>query len=135
MYLLDTKVFLELLLEQEKAEEIKNLLLEIEPKDLYITDFSLYSVGITLLRLKKQEIFLKFIKDVFIDTRMNIVRLMPIEMESLIKTAENFKLDFEDTYQYLVAEKYNLILISLDSDFAKTERKRKMPAEILQPRK
>lgn len=56
MYLLDTNIWLELLLNQEKAEEVKVFLEKIKDKDIYITSFSLYSICIFLTRLKKYDI-------------------------------------------------------------------------------
>lgn len=44
---------------------------------------------------------------------------------------ERFNLDFDDAYQYVAAEKYNLTIVSLDSDFDRTERGRRDPAEVL----
>ena len=46
-------------------------------------------------------------------------------------TADKFNLDFDDAYQYAVAAKYELQLISFDTDFDRTERKRKEPIEVL----
>jgi len=43
---------------------------------------------------------------------------------------KKFQLDFDDAYQYVAAEKYNLTIISFDNDFDKTERGRKTPEEI-----
>ena len=43
----------------------------------------------------------------------------------------NLQMDFDDAYQYAVAEKRGLVLVSFDSDFDRTERKRKVPAELL----
>ncbi|MFZ8805855.1 MAG: PIN domain-containing protein [Candidatus Calescibacterium sp.] len=45
---------------------------------------------------------------------------------------KRFNLDFDDAYQYVVAEKYNLTIISFDSDFDRTELGRKTPREILE---
>ena len=53
------------------------------------------------------------------------------DMELVIETSEKFNLDFDDAYQYAVAEKYNYTLVSFDGDFDNTERGRKTPAEVL----
>jgi predicted nucleic acid-binding protein len=45
-----------------------------------------------------------------------------------------FGLDFDDAYQYLAAVKYNLTLVSFDSDFDRTERGRRTPAEVAGPK-
>jgi len=42
------------------------------------------------------------------------------------------KLDFDDAYQYVAAEKHNLTLVSFDADFDRTDRGRKTPAELLE---
>jgi hypothetical protein len=52
-------------------------------------------------------------------------------LKLLNSIAQKFKLDFDDAYQYSVADKYNLQLISFDQDFDRTKRKKKEPSEIL----
>jgi len=44
---------------------------------------------------------------------------------------KQFNLDFDDAYQYVAAEKHNLAIVSFDSNFDRTERGRKNPAEVL----
>ena len=55
MYLIDTNVWLELLLEQEKAKDVRHFLEAADPVKLHITEFTLYSIGIVLIRLKKTD--------------------------------------------------------------------------------
>ena len=52
-------------------------------------------------------------------------------MENVIDAVMRFSLDFDDAYQYVSAEKFGLTLISFDADFDRTEKGRKIPAEIL----
>ncbi len=40
-------------------------------------------------------------------------------------------LDFDDSCQYALVSKHNLTLVSFDTDFDKTERGRKTPADFL----
>jgi len=47
---------------------------------------------------------------------------------------KKFNLDFDDAYQYAVAEKYDLTIVSFDVDFDRTERGRKTPGEVLEGR-
>lgn len=47
---------------------------------------------------------------------------------------KSFTLDFDDAYQYLVSEKHDLEIISFDSDFDRTPKKRKTPAQVLADR-
>lgn len=44
---------------------------------------------------------------------------------------EQQNLDYDDAYQYTIAKKYNLTLVSFDSDFDLTERGRQTPSQVL----
>lgn len=50
MYLLDTSISLELLLDRERADEVAEFLKQEVSGRLYMSDFSLHSIGIILLR-------------------------------------------------------------------------------------
>jgi len=55
-FLVDTKVFLEILLRRSKKESYKKFLDE-NIGNLNITDFSLHSIGVILFKYKKKELF------------------------------------------------------------------------------
>jgi predicted nucleic acid-binding protein len=60
--------------------------------------------------------------------------VLSLEIENFKKLyffSEKFNIDFEDAYQYAIADKYNLTIISFDKDFDRTERKRLQPVDIL----
>lgn len=132
MYLVDTNLIAEILLRQAKAEEVKRFLESTAPENLYLTEFSLYSLGIILLRRKMHDTFLRAVDDLLLTGGIRLVRLELEDMQDLVHAARGFDLDFDDAYQYAVAEKYNLVIMSFDSDFDRTERGRKTPAEVLQ---
>ena len=132
MFLVDTNVWLELLLDQEKAGEARQFLQTTEARLLSITEFTLYSIGIVLTRLKKDNVFEDFLLDTVEGSGVARVRLDTAGLNQLLAVRKKFQLDFDDAYQYVAAERYNLTLISLDSDFDNTERGRKTPAEVLQ---
>ena len=52
------------------------------------------------------------------------------DMDLVVKTSQEFNLDFDDSYQYVIAKKYDLILVSFDSDFDRTSKGRKTPSGI-----
>jgi len=52
-------------------------------------------------------------------------------MAAVAESARRFGFDFDDAYQYVAAEKHNLILVSFDADFDRTKRGRRTPADIL----
>lgn len=47
------------------------------------------------------------------------------------ENAERYGLDFDDAYQYSVAEKHGLVIVSFDSDFDRTGKIRKTPSDFL----
>lgn len=130
MYLVDTNIFLEILLDQDKAAEVQSFLRSIDLNVIFMTDFSLYSIGIILFRLKKFALFISFLEDMVVDG-IGILSLDPEDLKTLNQSVQQFSLDFDDAYQYAVAEKHDLQLVSFDRDFDRTARSRKEPAEVL----
>ena len=132
MYLVDTNVWLERLLDQERSWEVGRFLDRISSDQLFITDFSFHSIGIVLSRLKCVDAFLQFVRDAFIDGDVSIVCLGPEGMAKVVGAMQRFNLDFDDAYQYVVAERYGLTIVSFDADFDRTERGRKVPKDFLE---
>ena len=131
MYLVDTNVWLERLLEQERAEEVKRFLDSVSSDQLAITDVSFHSIGVILNRLNRREGLLRFVQDTLIDGAVRLIRLSPADTQRQVNIIEQLRLDFDDAYQYVMAEQYSLTMVSFDSDFDQTPRGRKTPAEIL----
>ena len=130
--LLDTNIFLEVILDQERAKEARALLSEVEEHEFFISDYSLHSIGLLLFRRGQHEVFRQFLKDMILGVGVAVIALSAQEMESLIEAAQRFGLDFDDAYQYAVAERYGLTIVSFDSDFDRTERGRKTPEDLLE---
>jgi predicted nucleic acid-binding protein len=114
MYLLDTNIFLEILLKQEKSEECK-IFLKSHVDNIFISDFSLHSIGVILFRYNKHKIYEDFIKDIL--SQIRVLNLPAIEYQSLIEASSNTKLDFDDLYQYIIAKYFDLQILTMDSDF------------------
>ena len=130
MYLADTNIFLEILLNQDKAAEARAFLQSIDLGTIFMTDFSLHSIGIALFQQEEYALFISFLEDTVVDG-VGVLSLDPEDHKTLDQIAQQFNLDFDDAYQYAVAEKHNLQLISFDGDFDQTARGRKEPTEIL----
>jgi uncharacterized protein len=132
MLLVDANVWLELLLDQERAGEVRDFLRAVPLDDLAITDFALHSVGVVLARNKRDDLFVRFISDLLADTGLSYLSLDFSDLMAVTETRERFPLDFDDAYQYVAAEKHDLTLVSFDADFDRTDRGRKTPAEVLE---
>jgi predicted nucleic acid-binding protein len=128
--LLDTNIFLEVLLEQERAEEARKLLSKTDEHDFFLSDFSLHSIGLLLFRSHQPDVFRRFLADMLLNGAVGMIALFPGEMESVIQAAQQFSLDFDDAYQYAVAEHHALAIVSLDADFDRTARGRLAPDRI-----
>lgn len=131
MFLLDTNIFLELLLDQIHADEAETLLLKAPSSGLHISEFSLYSIGIFLCQRKRYDLFLRFVDDLSKNDGIIQLRLSLPDMHQVTKAIQEFRLDFDDAYQYVTAKKYGLTLVSFDKDFDRTDRGRKTPGELL----
>ena len=132
MYLLDTNIWLERLLEQERALDVSRFLAAIPESELAITDFAFHSIGVIMLKLGKPEALIRFTDDLFGEGEITLVSLEPHDMRSITDAAITYRLDFDDAYQYTAAEKYGLELISFDESFDRTPRKRKLPGDVVQ---
>lgn len=108
MYLLATNIWLELLLDQEKAADVKSFF-ERFNEDLYITDFSRFSIGILLFRLKRETVLKDFVQDVLVDGGIRIVNLKMNDFPRLLEIRNLFAMDFDDSYQYTIALKESKI--------------------------
>jgi len=114
MFLVDTNVFLEILLRQDKKESCKKFL-DNNIGNLNFTDFSLYSIGVILFRYGKEDIFQKFVEDV-----MPNVKLLSLPMKlyrEIVDVRKSLNLDFDDAYQYSTAKYYGLRVATMDKDF------------------
>ena len=63
--------------------------------------------------------------------KLDRIRLDTTDLKEIMNVRKRFRLDFDDAYQYVAAEKHDLTLVSFDADFDRTDRGRKTPADIL----
>ena len=129
--LIDTNLFLEIILEQKNAEQAKSLLQRTREHEFFITDYSLHSIGLLLFRRRQHDAFKSFLRDLTVRAGITVISVSTDQMEAVIDASEKFRLDFDDAYQYVAAEEQGLILVSFDGDFDRTTRGRKTPAAIL----
>jgi len=116
MYLLDTNIFLEILLDQEKKLVCQDFI-SIHSEHVYISDFSLHSIAIILIRYKKYDVLKEFYADII--SKVDILTLPASQYESLIDKVPHLDLDFDDIYQYSVAKQFDLTIVTMDTDFKK----------------
>ena len=131
MYLVDTNIWLERLLDQDRSEEVGQFLDQTPTDQLLMSDFTLHSIGVILSRLDRQSVLLRFVDDVFVEGGVTLVTVQPVAMHRVVAVMEQFSLDFDDAYQYVGAEQADAVIVSFDSDFDRTDRRRGTPTDIL----
>jgi len=130
-YLLDTNIVLELLLNQDKAEDVISFLEQTPMEECCLTDFALYSIGLILFRQAKKNIFVDLFQDLFTNNGMNLLKIPPNNLADLVEVSDKFHLDFDDAYHYCLAKLYQLVLVSFDHDFDRTDLTRIQPGGLV----
>jgi predicted nucleic acid-binding protein len=130
-YLVDTNIWLELLLNQEKSEVVSEFLKLVPPTQLFVSDFAIHSIGVILSRLKKLDALSLFLNDLFINGQIEQISLEPLDLIDVTYNIKKYNLDFDDSYQFTVAEKFAMTLVTFDKDFKVVGLKKKTPQEII----
>nr|MBA2646618.1 VapC toxin family PIN domain ribonuclease [Pyrinomonadaceae bacterium] len=68
---------------------------------------------------------------VFVDGAVTLIPILPGETRDIVNAMKKFSLDFDDAYQYVAAEKHDLVIVSFDNDLNGTPRGKKTPAEVV----
>lgn len=131
-YLVDTNVWLERLLDQEKSDVVSKLFDLVPTDELFVSDFSMHSIGVILSRLKRFDVFEKFIDDLFINGQIESLALDTMDLLNVVENIQKHKLDFDDSYQFSVAQKYELTILTFDKDFNIKGIRKNTPEEIIE---
>jgi predicted nucleic acid-binding protein len=133
MYLIDTNIFLEVLLDQERAEECQELFERLRDGRItaYVSSFSLHSIEVILERANLHETLIDFLND--IRDAKGIRRFDTNTMEELeaVKLSKDIKLDFDDSIQYYICKTHGLKIVSFDGHFDLTEIERVEPSDVI----
>lgn len=114
MFLVDTNVFLEILLKQEQCALCKQFIIN-HIQDIFISDFTLHSIGVVTFRQNQADLFTQFTQDMLPHIK---VLTLPIQYYAQMnRVTQSLNLDFDDAYQYNIAKSYHLKLVTLDKDF------------------
>ena len=131
MYLVDTNVRLERLLDQDRSGEVGDFLARVSTDQLLMSDFPLHSIGIILSRLGQRGVLPQFVDDLFGCGNVTLVSVPPDRMRDVVAAMDQFSLDFDDAYQYVVARQFDAEIVSFDGDFDRTQQGQHSPSAIL----
>ena len=113
-YLVDTNIFLEILLSQAGRKKCEAFL-QGEAGAAWISDFTLHSIGVLLFRQKRPELFDRFATDTL--PQFSILSLSAAGYLQLAEANTRHGLDFDDAYQFAVAQENKLAIATQDKDF------------------
>jgi predicted nucleic acid-binding protein len=113
-YLVDTNIFLEILLSQAGCKKCEAFL-QGEKGAAWISDFTLHSIGVLLFRQKRPELFDKFAADTL--SQLSILSLSESGYAKLTEVHKQRDLDFDDACQCAVALENKLAIVTQDRDF------------------
>jgi len=129
-YLVDANVWLAPMTGGEHASEADELIRTAPAASLACTDFVLHALGIILTSASQSDAFRQILDDL---TRRQVwtLHLAPSDLHTVLDRMQTFKLDFDDAFQYLIAEREDLTIVSFDTDFDRTPRGRMTPSQVL----
>ncbi len=131
MLLIDTNIFLELFLGQEKADECERFLQKISRGDLeaVITKFTVHACEALL---NNPELILVFLRNLQNSVGLDVYETTLEDEMAASMLMANLKLDFDDALQYFVAKKLGVeAIVSYDKHFDKVDISRKEPKHFL----
>ncbi len=131
MYPIDANIFLEILLEQNKAGECQKLLNRLQESEdtLYVSTFTIHSIAVKLVKDGKLKELSEFLLDLSSSEIARIDTTTNDEIE-VVKIVKKHNLDFDDALQLYLCKKHDLKIISYDQHFDKTPIERVEPSEV-----
>ena len=134
MYLVDTNIFLEVLLCQAKAEECKNFLKELAngKKTGIISDFTVHSIIVIMSNLSKAKELKVFLSSLSAYKGLHIAQTNLEQEITAVDIALAQKIDMDDALQYAVALSLNVqAIISYDHHFNNLKVPRQTPNQTI----
>jgi predicted nucleic acid-binding protein len=131
MLLVDTNVFLELFLGQEKADECEKFLQKISIGELsaVVSKFTIHAIEATL---NDSALILAFLRNVEGSLGLDVCETGVEEEMAASMLMDKVKLDFDDSVQYYLAKKLGVeAIVSYDRHFDRVDVKRKEPSDFL----
>ncbi len=119
MLLIDTNIFLEYLLNNEKAERCEKIIFNEIDKgtEIIITRFTLYSIEIIMTENQLVKELDDFLNSIKLLSNIKIIDTNLEEDINIIEIIHETGLDFDDALQYLIAKNYNADIVSYDKHF------------------
>lgn len=122
MYLLDTNIFLSVLLQEATAKDCEKVIME-QSGNIAFSDFTLHTIGVKLLSKRNYvpDAFVYFSEKMFSIGEMETISGRR-DFEELVSISKKHNMDFDDAYQAVICKNKNLTIITQDHDFKRIEK-------------
>jgi uncharacterized protein len=130
MYLVDTNIFLEVLLSRAKKEECKNFLKSLRDgeKSGIVTDFSIHSIIVIMSNFNKLNELKTFLLSLIAYKGLQIYSTTINDEVKAVEIATTHNLDMDDAIQYSTALSANAdAILSFDKHFSSLNIPREEP--------
>jgi predicted nucleic acid-binding protein len=134
VYLIDTNIFLEVMLGRGRSRECKKLLemLRDGKIDGVVTDFTIYSIIVLLDRFKKLDALKNFLLSLTAYKGLHVYTTSIGEEVKAVDLAKKTRLDMDDAIQYYASLSIHAkAIISFDKDFDGLKIPRREPKDIM----
>lgn len=85
-----------------------------------MSHLSIHSIGVILYRNNKPDLFNQFLEDTL--DKIEIISLSKEKYKDIGEVYNKYKLDFDDSYQFLILEENQMTVATLDTDFKAVEK-------------
>jgi len=134
MYLIDTNIFLEVMLSRKRSEECKRLLTMLREGKIkgIATDFTIYSIMILLEKFNRLSELKRFLLSLTAYKGLLIYVLSITDKVRAVEEAKKGKLDLDDALQYVSALSVKAkAIVSFDKDLDRLKIPRVEPKDIV----
>jgi predicted nucleic acid-binding protein len=131
MFLIDANAWINSLIRMEMAAEANSLLANVPGSVLYVTGYTVDTIGTMFTRRGHAQQWVDWLDDLELEPRITVIHLSLHELKRVVTAMRTFSLTFDDGYEYVAAEQYNLQIVSYDKGFDRTDRGRITPAAAL----
>ena len=131
MLLIDTNVFLELMLGRERADECERFLDKVSSGELEaaVSKFTVHAVEALL---NDPNLILAFLRNVQNSLGLSVYETSLDDEIATSMLMDKLKLDFDDALQYYIAKKLRVeAIVSYDKHFDRVDIQRKEPSAFL----
>ena len=130
--LIDTNVFLEVFLNQDRATDCSNFLEKVDRGELqgFVTDFTIHSLAVVLERAGKGDSLRGVFASLSAFQGLTLLHASLLDHSEIALLATEIGLDFDDAYQAYFAQRTNMPVISFDRHFDRVGERRE-PADFL----